>query len=72
MAYFERKDYVQRNLYLSVSLWKGFEVLNPGTEVGAKNKTRLPFNPKVRKFRLVRQLERTISVWSDRNNRDQL
>ena len=28
MAYFERKDYVQRNLYLNrVFLWEGFEGL---------------------------------------------
>ena len=33
---------------------------------------RFPFNPKVRKFRLVHQMERTISVWSDRNIWDQL
>ena len=32
---------------------------------------RFPFNPKFRKFRLVHQIERTISVWSDRNIRDQ-
>ena len=31
-----------------------------------------PFNPKFRKFRLVHQMERTISVWFDRNIRDQL
>ena len=36
------------------------------------NSGRFPFNPKVRKFRLVHQMERTISVWSDRNIRDQL
>ena len=29
LAYFERKDYVQQNLYLNcVSLWKGFEGLS--------------------------------------------
>ena len=28
---------------------------------------RFPFNPKFRKFRLVHQMERTNSVWSDRN-----
>ena len=33
---------------------------------------RFPFNPKFRKFKLVHQMERTISVWSDRNIRDQL
>ena len=33
---------------------------------------RFPFNPKVLKFRLVHQKERTISVWSARNIRDQL
>ena len=33
------------------------------------NSGRFPFNPKVR---LVHQMERTISVWSDRNIRDQL
>ena len=31
-----------------------------------------PFNPKFQKFRLVRHIERTISVWSDRNIPDQL
>ena len=35
-------------------------------------KGRFPFNPKFRKFRLAHQMERTISVWSDRNIRDQL
>ena len=33
---------------------------------------RFPFNPKVRKFRFVHQMERTILVWSDRNIRDHL
>ena len=33
---------------------------------------RFPFNPKFRKFRLVRLMERTISVWSDWNIRDEL
>ena len=33
---------------------------------------RFPFNPEFRKFRLVHLVERTISVWSDRNIRDQL
>ena len=33
---------------------------------------RFLFNLKFRKFRLVHQMERTISVWSDRNIRDQL
>ena len=33
---------------------------------------RFPFNPEFRKFRLVHLMERTISVWSDRNIRDQL
>ena len=32
---------------------------------------RFPFNPKFRKFLLVHQMERTISVWSDRNIRNQ-
>ena len=31
-----------------------------------------PFNPKFQKFRLVHQMEWTISVWSDWNIRDQL
>ena len=33
---------------------------------------RFPFNPKFRKVKLVHQMEQTISVWSDRNIRDQL
>ena len=33
---------------------------------------RFPFNPNFWKFRLVHQMERTISVWSGRNIRDQL
>ena len=33
---------------------------------------RFPFNPEFRKFWLVHLMERTISVWSDRNIRDQL
>ena len=71
--YFERKDYVQRNLHLTVfHYWKVLKYSNPGTQVGTKNKTHFPFNPKFRKFRLVHQMERTISVWSDQNIRDQL
>ena len=30
------------------------------------------FNPKSRRIRLIHQMERSISVWSDRNTRDQL
>ena len=37
-----------------------------------KHVGRFPFNPKFRKFRLVHQMERTISVYSDRNIRYQL
>ena len=33
---------------------------------------RFPFNPKLRKFQLLHQMERTISVWSNRNIWDQL
>ena len=33
---------------------------------------RFPFNPKLQKFQLLHQLERTISVWSNRNFWDQL
>ena len=33
---------------------------------------RFPFNPKLRKFQLLNQMERTISVWSNRNIWDQL
>ena len=36
------------------------------------NSGHFPFNPKVRNFRLVRQMERSISVWSDQNIQDQL
>ena len=36
------------------------------------NPGRFPFKSKFRTFRLVHQMERTISVWSDRNFRDQL
>ena len=35
-------------------------------------KGRVPLNPKFLKFRSVHQMERTISVWSDRNVWDQL
>ena len=31
-----------------------------------------PFNPKLQKFQLLHQMERTISVWSNRNIWDQL
>ena len=37
-----------------------------------KDRWRFPLNPKVRKFRLVHQMERTILVCSARNIRDQL
>ena len=40
--------------------------------IGEGKTGRSPFNPKFRKFRLVHQMERIISVWSDRNIRDQL
>ena len=33
---------------------------------------RFPFNPKLQKFQLLHQMERTISVWSNRNIWDQL
>ena len=36
-----------------------------------RNQGRFPFNPKSSEFRLVHQMERTISLWSDRNIRDQ-
>ena len=42
------------------------------TRVVFGGKGRFPFNPKFQKFRLVRHMERTISVWSDRNIPDQL
>ena len=40
--------------------------------IGFAQYGRFPFNPKVRKFRMVHQMEWTISVWSNRNIRDQL
>ena len=42
------------------------------TRVVFGDEGRFPFNPKFQKFRLVRPIERTISVWSDRNIPDQL
>ena len=42
------------------------------TRVVFGDEGRFPFNPKFQKFRLVRHIERTISVWSDRNIPDQL
>ena len=42
------------------------------TRVDFGDEGRFPFNPKFQKFLLVRHMERTISVWSDRNIRDQL
>ena len=42
------------------------------SSVGEGKTGRFPFNSKFRKFWLVHQMEQTISVWSDRNIRDQL
>ena len=42
------------------------------TRVVFGDEGRFPFNPKFQKFQLVRHMERTISVWSDRNIPDQL
>ena len=48
------------------------EVMMVLTRVDFGDEGRFPFNPKFQKFRLVHHMERTISVWSDRNIRDQL
>ena len=42
------------------------------TRVVFGDEGRFPFNPKFQKFRLVHQMEWTISLWSDWNIRDQL
>ena len=49
-----------------------FPARGHGKEKEERSKERFPFNPKFREFWLVHQMERTTTVWSHRNIRNQL